>query len=788
MLKNYFKTAWRNLVKNKFYSFINIGGLSIGLAVGILILLWVEDELSFDMFHKQARNIYRLENQVGTGSSIQIWSVTNAPIATRARAELPEVKNAVRISYNGFFTAYSYGDKIFSEKKTFFTDPSFFSIFSFNLIKGNNNIPFPNENSVVINSSTAKRYFGDQDPIGKIILADHKTSFYVSGVINDIPKNSSIDGDLFFPMQFANRKMHADQGVKGDIDNEWEQFNYTTYLLLQPGTSLPSLAKRLRDIHLRYEPADTDIKFMIQPLSKMHLFKADGSAAGIQTVQVFTIVALLILIIACINYVNLSTARAMLRAREVSLRKIVGAARSQLFTQFIVETAVLFVIASFFAVITIYLLIPSFNKISGKELVFNLGDKNFWTVIGLSVTGTLIASCIYPASLLSSFKPINALKGKISKSIGDATFRKILVVSQFAVSVILITGTLIIGKQLNYIRSKELGYDRSQVFSFYMPNANSHYDAVKTQLLQSPGVVSVTRSSEDIVSLGNQTGDNDWDGKLPNQTFMVYVVGCDKDFIPFFKLHLTAGNNFTGDVTDSTHVILNETAVKEAGINNPIGKRFRLHDHKATIIGIVKDFHFASLKNKIEPAVFYFDPAYSNLIHIKTTAKNAAEAIAAANSVWKQNYAGYPFSYHFMEEDFENLYKTEQRTGSLFIVFAIIAILISCLGLLGLASYTAQIRTREIGVRKVLGASVSGLVKLLARDFIKLVIIAILIAIPISWYAMNRWLDNFAYKINIGWVVFLVSGLIAITIALFTISFQSVKAAFTNPVKILRNE
>src|SRR5882724_5193558 len=382
MLKNYFKTAWRNLVKNKFYSAINIAGLTAGLAIGILILLWVQDELNFDMFHKNAKNIYRLENQVGTGSSIQIWSVTNAPIATRAKAELPDVKDAVRISYNGYFSAYAYGDKIFSESKTFFTDPSLFSIFDFNLIKGNNSNPFPNENSVVITKATAVRYFGDKDPIGKIILADNKTSFSVSGVINDLPKNSSIDGELFFPMKLANKKMHVDNGDKRSLDNDWEQFNYTTYLLLRPGTELHLLEKRIRDIHLRYEPGDTDIQMLVQPLSKMHLYKADGSAAGIETVRIFVIVALLILVIACINYVNLSTARSMLRSKEVSLRKIVGAGRSQLFIQFIVETALLFLIASLVAIVLIYLLMPAFNRISGKELVFNLADKNLWTVIG----------------------------------------------------------------------------------------------------------------------------------------------------------------------------------------------------------------------------------------------------------------------------------------------------------------------------------------------------------------------------------------------------------------------
>ncbi len=788
MLKNYFKTAWRNLVKHKFYSVINIAGLAAGLAIGILILLWVQDELGFDMFHKQSKQIYRLENQVGTGNSIQIWSVTNAPIATRAKAELPEVQNAVRISYNGFFTAYASGDKIFSEQKTFFTDPSFFSVFDFKLVKGDNNHPFPHINSIVITKATAARYFGDKDPIGKTILADNKTSFVVSGVINDIPRNSSIIGDMFFPMDFANKKMHSDNGDKNTIDNDWEQFNYTTYLLLKPGTTLPALSKKLRDIHLRFEPNDTDIKFLIQPLSEMHLYKADGAVAGIETVRIFTIVALLILAIACINYVNLSTARSMLRSKEVSLRKIVGAERSQLFTQFIVETALLFLFASGLAVVIIYLLMPSFNTIAGKELVFSLADKNIWLVIGISILCTLLVSGIYPAMLLSSFRPIEALKGKISKSIGGVTFRRVLVVSQFTISVVLITGTLIISNQLNYIHSKELGYDKSHIFSFRLPDANTHYDAVKTTLLHEPGILSVTRSSDNIVSLGNQTGDNSWDGKLPNQTFMVYPVSVDRDFIPFFKLQLTAGNNFTGAVTDSAHVILNETAVREAGIADPIGKRFKLYNHNATIIGVVKDFHFASLKKKIEPAVLFFEPRFSNLLHIRTTAGDAPKAIAAAKAVWSQYQGAFPFSYNFMEEDFENLYKSESRTGSLFNVFAAIAIFISCLGLLGLAAYTAQVRTREIGVRKVLGASVSGIVRLLAFDFIKLVFISILIATPLAWYAMNNWLNNFAYKTAITWKVFAVSGLLAVLIAVITISYQSIRAALSNPVKNLRTE
>lgn len=787
MIKNYLKIAWRNLKKNKFYSLINIAGLSVGLAVGILILLWVEDELSFDTFHKQAKNIYRLENQVGTGSSIQIWSVTNAPIATEAKSKLPQVKDMVRMTGNYFYTAYKYGDKLFSENKTFFTDPSFFTLFDFHLVKGNSRNPFPADNSIVITEATAKRYFGNDDPMGKIIVADNKNNFSVTGVIPDFPKNSSINGDLFFPMSLFNKLLH--QGRPGEsIDNDWEQFNYVTYLLLQPGTNVADLANKIRNIHLQHEPGDSDIKYLPQQLAKMHLYKADGSNGGIETVRIFTIIALLILCIACINYVNLSTARSMLRSKEVSLRKIVGAAKFQLFIQFILETALLFLVASVLAIALIYILIPLYDRISAREISINAANYRIGLVFVYAISGTLIASSIYPALLLSSFEPINALKGKISAGIGKTSFRKILVVTQFAISIVLIIGNLIISNQLKYIRSKELGFDKTHVFSFVMPRVADHYEAVRNELLNRPGIIDVTRANGNIVNLGNETGDNNWNGKLPNQTFMVFPVGMDRNFIPFFKLKLVAGNNFSGTGTDSLHFILNETAVREAGIKDPVGKRFRLYHHDGIILGVVKDFHFASMRQKIQPSVFYYEPQYSNVLFIKTTGKEASRAIAGAKSVWDHFDAGNPFSYAFLDETFDNLYKSEQHTGTLINIFAIIAIFISCLGLLGLATFTAQARTREIGVRKVLGAGVGGIVTLLAKEFIGLVFIAIIIATPVSWYLMNKWLDDFAYRVNIGWIIFVVSGMIAILIAIVTISFQSIRAAMANPVKSLRTE
>ncbi len=788
MLRNYFRTAWRNLLKNRFYSLINITGLTAGLAVGILILLWVQDELSFDRFHQQSSSIYRLENKVGTGTSQQIWPSTVAPMAGFAKRELPEVKDAVRLTGNYMYTLFKYKEKTFTEEKSSFTDPNLFSVFDFGLVQGNPAKPFPDNHSVVLTETSAKRYFGNDNPIGKVLSYNEKSSFTVSGVIRDLPKNSSIKGDMFFPISLLFDNMYANRKDGRNRDNDFHQFDYDTYLLLQPGASVGNLATKLRNIHLRNKPDDTDLTYLLQPLSSMHLYKADGTEGGVETVRMFSIIALLILVIACINYVNLSTARSLLRSKEISMRKIVGAARVQLFIQFLVETALLFSLAAILAIGLMYLLLPAYNQLSGKELVIDFSDYHIWQIIGLTILGTLAASSIYPALLLSSFEPLKALKGKVSGRINEATFRKALVVTQFAVSVILIAGTFIISNQLQYIRARELGYDKTHVLAFNMRDMSKHYDVVKADLLRQPGVAAVTRANSNIVRMGGQTGSNDWDGKEQGETMMVHPMAIDKDFIPFFKMQLQQGANFTGAVSDSLHFILNETAVKAARIKNPIGKRFKLWERNGTIVGVVKDFHFASMRQKIEPSVFYYDPNQMGSIYIKTTGKDADQVIASAQRSWKQYNADYPLDYAFLDTVFNNLYQSEQQTGFLFTLFASIAILISCLGLFGLAAYTAQVRTREIGVRKVLGASVTGIIQLLAKDFIKLVLIAILIAVPIAWWAMNKWLQDFAYRIDIQWWMFAIAGLLALAIALLTVSFQSIKAALMNPVRSLRSE
>jgi putative ABC transport system permease protein len=421
-------------------------------------------------------------------------------------------------------------------------------------------------------------------------------------------------------------------------------------------------------------------------------------------------------------------------------------------------------------------------------MVLNLADYHIWLVILSAISGTLLASSIYPALLLSSFQPLKVLKGKISSGIGDVLFRKILVVTQFTFSIMLIIGTLVITNQLNYIRTQGTGYDKTDVIALWMRDMSQHYDAVKAELLKQPGILAVTRSNQNIARFAGFTGDIDWDGKNPNQNLIVHPIVVDKDLISFFKMKLQQGVSFTGVVTDTAHFILNEEAIKEMGIKDPIGKRFKMEGINGTIIGVAKDFHYASMKEKIAPSVFWYVPQHFNRMYIKTTHRDAPKALAAAEKQFKLYNGEYPFGYAFLDDIFNYIYKNEQREGSLFTYFAGIAIFISCLGLLGLAAYTAQVRTREIGVRKVLGASTSGIVGLLAKDFVKLVFIAILIATPIAWLAMYNWLQGYAYRVSLGWEVFALAGLSAILIAFITISFQSVKAALMNPVKSLRSE
>jgi putative ABC transport system permease protein len=791
MIKSYLKTAWRNFKNNKLYSAINVAGLAIGLAIGILILLWVHDELSYDSFHRNAANIYKINSHIGAGTSAQVWDGAPAPLTVFSK-QLPEVVGAVRINEINQSLLFKYGDNKFNESNLAFVDSTFFSVFDFKLVEGDPKTPFTNLNSIVITSSEARKYFGNATAIGKI-LTTAEGNFTVTGILQDFPENSSFRYNMLLPMSWYAREF-ASSGGNGNwktMDDDLGNYYFHIYLHLKKGVPPATVAKKISRLYLDKRKDDNDAKnnfFTLQSLQSLHLITADGNTSALQTVRIFLVVAILILVIACINYVNLSTARSIVRSKEVSVRKIIGAARNQLFVQFIIESILLFCFASAAAFFIIYLLLPLYNEIAGKHLVFDLGNKNVWVVIVSALLGTLALASIYPALQLSSFKPIQALRGKLSVGVGNTFFRKTLVVTQFIFSVSLIITTIVMRSQLQFVRQKNLGFDKEHVFAFGLKDEmHKHFQAFRNELLKQPGILGVASINGTVAGVNGTTSDTYWEGKEPNRTFLIHPNAIDKDLIPLLKMKILEGSNFTGTPGDSAHVILNETAIKQAGIKDPIGKSFTLWQTKGTIIGVVKDFNYASLKTAIEPAIFYYEPACWGM-YVKTTAKDASKAIAGATKTWKQYTSEFPFDYSFLDDDFNRMYKNDQRIGTLFNIFALVAILISCLGLFGLATYTANVKRKEIGIRKVLGASVTSITRLVASEFILLVVVAFVIASPITWFMMNKWLQDFAYRIGISWWMFLVTALGAVFIALLAVGFQAIRAAIANPVKSLRTE
>jgi putative ABC transport system permease protein len=792
MFKNYFKTAWRSLLKNKFYTVINISGLAVGLATGIMLLMWVQNEKSYDKFNKDYQQIYRLSTHFNSNGEKQTWTGVPGPLAVFAKT-MPAVQTIVRIQ-NDFDQVLSNKDrtKIFDGNKVAYTDSKFFDLFTFQLLTGNKAALFPNINSVVLTKSTSQKLFGDEEAIGKTIIF-FKTNFTVTGVLADFPENSSIKYDAIFPMGYYAQQFTANGG-NGDwktIDEDMGDFSFTTFVKLQPNANPEKIAQQFSADYKKARNGDTQASFGLQKLADIHLVTADGNNAALRMLQIFMLVVILLLAIASINYVNLSTARSLIRAKEVGIRKIIGAKKRQLFFQFTIETILLFCFATVLAIVLITLLMPLYNDISGKTLSFNIKDINVWKVVGLAVVGTLVASSIYPAFLLSSFKPIESLKGKIATGFGIATFRKALVVFQFAISVVLLVSTIIMGNQMSFIKNKDLGYDKNYVFSVPLTQeVVDHVDAVKNELKNDPAILNVSASDAyDLTNMSSSTGDLDWKTKPANSNMMITQLSADKDFIPTMKMSFIEGSNFTGTPADTSYFILNETAVKKMGLKPPyVGQQISLHGKPGTIKGVLHDFNFQSLKEKISPLIFFNFWMTRNILYVRTTAANAQQAIASVEKQYKKYAGDSPFSYTFLDKNFEAQYKTDQRSGVLFKVFSGIAILISCLGLFGLATYTAETKKKEIGIRKVLGSSVSGIVQMISKDFLKLVIISIIIAIPIAWWAMNKWLEGFAYRVNISWWVFAIAGVVALLIALITVSFQSIKAAIANPVESLRSE
>jgi putative ABC transport system permease protein len=799
MLQNFFKIALRNILKNKGFSFINIFGLAIGMACSLLIFLFVQDETSYDTFHKDASRIHRVVKDFINDDGGRIPDATTpAALAPAMQREIPEVEKIARLlpPWNATWLV-RYGNKKITEDKLYRVDSSFFDVFTFPFVKGDPKTVFNNVNSIVITESVAKRYFGKEDPIGKVLQINPGGDYMVGAVIKDVPSNAHFHFDFLLSWRT----------LPAAIDNNWGGYNFYTYAKVKEGTSLSAFEKKIQDVYERNQQ-DRYSDFYTQPLTDIHLtsnLKWELEPNGDKTyVNIFTIIGLFILLIAAINYVNLSTAKSSLRAKEIGVRKVSGAVRGSLIRQFLLESIFTCIAAALVAVVIAQLLSPLVNSITQKSLVVAGNPVVILYTIAASVIVGIVAGLV-PALYLSAFKPIAVLKGFKMNESGALNLRKTLVVVQFTISIGLIIGALIIAQQIQYIQSAKLGFDRDQLLVIrntgFLPRSDRN--AMLNSIRQIPGVKKAAGSNMIIGSgfsttrLRQKSSEKEIQVNFTSITpEYLDVVGIELKEGRIFSQADTMNNGIPGGPLEQTigGIVLNETAVKDLELGNAaVGKQLVWGNDGDTtyylnIIGVVKDFHFTSLRNEIKPFGFVSIPAQQGTFSVKLAGTDIQGTIKRIEKRWNQSGSERPFDYIFLDENFSRLYASEARFQKLFISLVVLGILIACLGLLGLAAYAAQQRVKEIGIRKTLGASVTNVVALLSKDFLRLVVIALVLAIPISWYAMNKWLRDFHYRINIEWWIFLLAGILAIAIAFATISLQTIRAARANPVKSLRTE
>jgi len=789
MIKNYFKIAWRNLIRNKTFSSINILGLALGMACSLLIMLWVTDERSVDAFHANGKQLYQVYERNFFDGKIEANYPTQALLAEELKRVIPEIKNASSLEWNTMNT-FEAGDKI-DKMDGSFAGEDFFSMFSYPLLQGSAQSALNTLNSIAISRKMAEHFFGSPEKaIGKTIRYENHDDLQVTAVFENIPANSSQRFD-FLRSWIAFKKENADW-----IDN-WGNTDAPTFIQLRENADPQIVESKIKDFVYRYKERSKGFKIelALQPYTEKYLHSTfkNGQITGgrIEYVRLFTLVAIFILLIACINFMNLATARSVKRAREVGVRKVMGAARLTLIGQFIGEAILLTFLSFIVAILIAGLLLPVFSNLTGKQLSLPIQQFGFWMqVFGIVATVGLVAGS-YPALFLSSMNPIRVLKGSLKFNWSAVFFRKGLVVFQFALSIIFIVAMIVIFRQLNYIQTKNIGYDRENLL--YIPlegELGTKYPLFKEEARKINGIKAITKMRQAPTLIGNHTGDIKWTGKDPNTVASFVNSAVGYDFVKTLNLKLSEGRDFSRDYgTDSTAYLINETALAKIGYKDPIGKTLWWGKHEGRIIGVLKDFHFASLHQAIEPFIARLEENRQwATVLVRIEAGKNKEAIAGLEKISKAINPKFPFTYKFSDQEFDKLYRSEQVVNRLANYFAILAIFISCLGLFGLATFAASQRTKEISVRKVLGASVPNILALLSGNFLKPVFIAIVIACPVAWYAMNKWLEDFAYKIDIGWGVFAIAALITIGIALLTVSFQAIKAAIANPVKSLRTE
>lgn len=807
MIKNYLKIAWRNLVKNKTFSIINITGLAIGLSCFLLIALYVLDELSYDRFNEKASKIYRINSDIRFGGGDLKLPVASDMMGQVLKKDYPEVEQYTRLYANGGILVKK-NDQFINEPNVGYADSTLFDVFTLPAVNGDPKTALNEPNTIVITESTAKKYFNSTNVIGKVLETNDngKTDYKITAVLKDIPHNSHLRFDMLMSMD------NAQYGWGNYLSH-----NFFTYLVLKEGVDYKEFEKKFTQYINKYvipqagqimqiksmdefEKAGNKLQYSLTPLTKIH-FQSDRNfdlspPGNIQYVYIFSAIALFILLIACINFMNLTTARSANRAREVGIRKVLGTERKNLMGQFLTESTLMVVLSLIIAIGIAYLVLPLFNNVATKSMTLRslFSPVILPLLIALPFIVGLLAGS-YPAFYLSGFKPILVLKGKLQSGKKAGTLRSVLVITQFAISIILIIGTIIIYRQLNYIQTKNLGFNKDQVL--IINNAytlKNNADVFKNEMLKQPGVSSGTLTG--FLPVNSSRNDNTFSTEpvMTAKTGLdMQVWTIDYDYLKTMGMQLAKGRGFSREFgTDTAAVIVNETAAKFLGFGDPVGKKIYSYGNAnnpipLNIIGIVKNFHFASLRENIGPLCFVLGRNTSS-VSFKISAAHIPDVLKQAESKWKVMAPGMPFSYQFLDEAFGEMYRSEQRVGTIALIFSLLAIFIACLGLFGLASFMAERRTKEIGVRKVLGASVNGIVQLLSKDFLKLVLIAFIIAAPLAWWFMHKWLQDFAYRISIGWWIFLVAGLIAMLIAVFTVSFQAIRAAIANPVNSLRTE
>ena len=789
LIWSYMKIALRKVKRHKGFSLINIAGLAIGMAACILILIWVQDELSYDRFHENADQIFRINSVDTSGGQTFIQAGSPAPLGQALMEELPEVENFVRVQAGWPRWNLHLGDKNFLEEYLAAVDPTFFEIFQFPFIKGDPKTALDDRYSIVLTEDLAKKIFGDEDPMGETLQLND-ADMTVTGIIENIPRNSHLHFTFAFPA------VNMTEWRESKLD-EWTYTQFATYVVLRKDANIADVNTKMMSLARRHLPKIQG-RVYLQPLKDLHLHSthintwmlAYPNKGNITYVYLFSLTAFCVLLLACINFMNLSTARYAGRAKEVGMRKVLGARKSDLIKQFLGESTLLTFLSLLVAVFLVELMLPVFTRLAGKEMSL-IQSGNWRILIGLFFIAlvTSLISGSYPALFLSSFQPVKVFKNieLLGTSRGGA-LRKVLVVLQFTFTIGLIICTAVIYHQLHFMQNKDLGYDTEHIISFAGYNDyETNYEAAKSELLQNPSVLAVCRGFPPPSGEWGTT-EVDWEGRDPSVEVKIGRGPCSHDYLKVFNLKMAGGRFFSSEFADdSRNWVLNETAVKAMEMKDPVGKWFSFSGQKGTIIGILKDFHGASLHNPIAPVAM--QPSRGFFVFVKYKPDNMAEILSFLKTKWEKFVGTHiPFRYGFIDENIENWYTTEQRIGKIFRYFTLLTVFIACLGLFGLASFMAERRTKEIGIRKVLGAGVSGIVLLLTKEFAKWVVVANILAWPIAYLVSKRWLAGFAYRIDLGWEIFVLSALVALLIAVITVSYQALKAATANPVKALRYE